>query len=136
MRADIPLRVLLLIRAATGGMRRHVSLLADGLLKRSVQVTVAAPEDFSLEGDSGLPIHRIPISPGPLAIPFADSGLRIASLAQDADIVHAHGLMAAWPAALGTRRSRKPFIFTAHNLAPSKKSWLTARLIRWTANRA
>src|SRR5437870_5570998 len=102
MDSSIPLRVLLVVRPATGGMRRHVSLLADGLLQRGIDVTVAAPEGFNLEGESHLHIHRTPIGSTDL-IPFADSAGRIASLARDAEIVHAHGLMAAWPAARGTR---------------------------------
>ena len=125
--------MLQVVRPAAGGIRRHVIQLAAGLPERGWTVEVAAPPGFALE-DAALPhpppVHLIPI--GSRLNPGED--LRAASILRRlggrCDVGHAHGLRAAWVASLAFGR-RKPWLFTAHNLAPP--AGLAARIAVRTA---
>jgi glycosyltransferase involved in cell wall biosynthesis len=115
----IPVRVLHVVRPAAGGIRQHVLNLLNGLDPALVTNSVAAPPEF-LEGlgnprnlYASLPLDIAPRLSLPADLNLARSLTRV--LPQFADIVHAHGVRAAWIAALAHRRRPFPLIFTAHN---------------------
>ena len=113
-----PLCVLHVVRPAAGGIRRHVLSLLNGLDPAEITNSVAAPPEF-LAG-IGDPPHLFASVPLPVAPKLAPSDLRSARILarvqpQFSDMVHAHGLRAAWVAALARRRRPFPLIFSAHN---------------------
>lgn len=115
-----PVRVLQVVRPALGGIRRHVLNLVDGLDPAQVTVSVAAPPAFVREvmTHPGL-LATIPLDIAARLSPARDllAARRLARvLPQFADIVHAHGVRAAWVAALAHRHRPFPLLFTAHNL--------------------
>ena len=115
-----PVRVLHVVRPAAGGIRQHVLSLLNGLNPVQIENSVAAPPEFL----AGLAVCRNLHASIPLAIasrlsPLAD--LRLARNLADvqpqfSDMVHAHGVRAAWVAALAHRRCSFPLLFTAHNI--------------------
>ncbi|MGI4792389.1 MAG: glycosyltransferase family 4 protein [Janthinobacterium lividum] len=113
------MRVLHVVRPATGGIRRHVLNLLDGFDPAQVTNSVAAPGSFIRDiQDSRHLYATIPLKIAPKLALFSD--LRLArQLArvqpQFGEIVHAHGVRAAWIAALAHRHRPFPLIFTAHN---------------------
>jgi glycosyltransferase involved in cell wall biosynthesis len=116
--ADGPLRVALVLASSTGGIGRHVSSLAKGLLARGLAVTVYAPDaagrqfGFETDGSTFVPVE-IPASPQPGDL-RAVRGLRRALAEHGVDIVHAHGLRAGlvsgWAKPVGV-----PLVVTWHN---------------------
>ena len=125
------LRVALILRPATGGMRRHVSTLLSGLNAQKFDITLFAPPDF--ETDIEVP----PYKRKNLSIPAKTSvitdlqNIRILSLALDGqfDIVHGQGLRGALYAVLAARKAHIPSLFTAHNLIASP-GFLQKRVVR------
>ncbi len=113
-----PICVLHVVRPAAGGIRQHVLSLLDGLSPTEITNSVAAPPGFL----AGLGDVRLFASvPLPIAAKISPSDWRSArQLAQRqpqlGDVVHAHGLRAAWVAALAHRRRPFPLLFTAHNV--------------------
>src|SRR5579862_7289175 len=144
-----PSRVMQLVRPAAGGIRRHVSLLCKGLYEQRISVDIAAPAGFTLEfvvprlaPDQRLGGGRhwtVDIAPTTRIVADIRAAMRVARLSRDLDdfLVHAHGLRAAWVAALASRRrGGRPFVFTAHNLAPASVSPLARIALRLTIRRA
>ena len=91
------LSVLLVLAQSTGGIGRHVKMLAAGLPARGVSVTVCAPPQ-SIEA-LGLDRRRRPVVAAPLGDgrPVAlrrHPGAALRSAAGGVDLVHAHGLRA------------------------------------------
>ena len=113
-----PVRVLHVVRPAAGGIRQHVLALLDGLDPARVINSVAAPPEFLAGmGNAANLEASIPLA---IAARLSPADLRLAQRLsqvqpQFADIVHAHGVRAAWIAALAHRRRPFPLIFTAHN---------------------
>ncbi len=113
-----PIRVLHVVRPASGGIRRHVLNLLDGLDPARVTNSVAAPPEFLAGlGDHGNFHASIPLEVAArLSVSDARSARRLARVRpQFADIVHAHGLRAAWVSALAYSHRPFPLVFTAHN---------------------
>lgn len=87
------------------------------------------------------PTNRVPVFQAPIAArphPFLDlrAAAEVARLARDYDLLHAHGLRAAWVGALAAPRASTPLVFTAHNVPPPKPGPLTRLLVRFVARRA
>jgi glycosyltransferase involved in cell wall biosynthesis len=110
--------VALVLASSTGGIGRHVSSLAKGLVERGLSVTVYGPEatgrqfGFAADGSTFVPVE-IPASPQPGDL-RAVRGLRRALADHGVDIVHAHGLRAGlvsgWAKPVGV-----PLVVTWHN---------------------
>ncbi|MEU7874153.1 glycosyltransferase family 4 protein [Dactylosporangium sp. NPDC049140] len=110
-------RIALVLASSTGGIGRHVGMLAEGLAARGHEVSVHGPaatdEQFGFEarGARFVPVE-IPASPQPgdvLAVRALRRSLR------DADVIHAHSLRAGLVAALA-RADGTPLLVTWHNL--------------------
>lgn len=116
-------RVLEVLGPSTGGIRRHVAVLADGLERRGWSVTVAGPAGVldGLRSD----LEPVPVSLGPRA-PAAVRSLR--PLVREADVVHAHGLTAGWVARAAGAGPK--LVVTVHNLVLDAASGRTAPLLR------
>jgi glycosyltransferase involved in cell wall biosynthesis len=145
-----PPHVLHVVRPAAGGMRRHLELLCAGLSARGFALTIAGPSEFVGEkmgkrgnGEmsrtpsiSSFPHFPISITSRPHPINDLRAALAVARYARRADLLHGHGLRGAWIAALAARIARKPFLFTAHNLAPPNPRMFTRRLFGLVTGRA
>lgn len=115
------MRVLMVVRPATGGMKRQVLSLSRGLLAAGHDVAVAAPADsevFAEAAAAGLPVHPVPMV-GPLD-PVADArAVRalVRVVRENAfDVVHAHGFKAGLVARVATTLAHVPaVIVTVHN---------------------
>lgn len=115
------MRVLMVVRPATGGMKRQVLALSEGLMTRGHEVAVAAPPDSEMLAEAagaGLRTYPVPMV-GPLD-PAADArAVRalVRVLREGAyDVVHAHGFKAG----LVTRvadvlEGSSAVVVTAHN---------------------
>jgi glycosyltransferase involved in cell wall biosynthesis len=114
--------VALVLASSTGGVGQHVASLVRGLVAAACRVLVCGPAatdelfGFSAAGADFVAVE-IPASPGP-----QDSGavraLRRALTGRDIDVVHAHGLRAAFVASL--TRSPAPLVVTWHNAVLAK----------------
>jgi glycosyltransferase involved in cell wall biosynthesis len=102
-------RVLQLLGPSTGGIRRHVAELSRRLEERGWAVDIAGPPGV-LDGATVVPV---PAGFDPRGVVAAWRAL--APLVAGVDVVHAHGLKAAWVASL-LRRPRPPIVATVHNL--------------------
>lgn len=131
-----PVRVLHVVRPATGGIRQHVLNLLNGLDPAQVENSVAAPRKFLSDLDWGRYPHlaaSVRLDIATRLSPVQD--LKLSRILADvqpqfSDIVHAHGVRAAWIAALAHRRRPFPLIFTAHNLIePTASARLAASFI-------
>ncbi len=111
------MKVVELLGPSTGGIRRHVAVLASLLADRGWPVTVAAPRGV-LDGlDTGRSTRSdvdVPSSYAPAGILRARSELRAVLRRDQPDIVHAHGLKAGWLAVVS--RPRVPIVLTVHNV--------------------
>lgn len=115
----MPIRVLHVVRPAAGGIRQHVLSLLNGLDPDQVTNSVAAPPEFLAGIDDGRNLFAsVPLLIAPALSRSDGRSARILARVQPqfSDMVHAHGLRAAWVSALARRRRRFPLIFTAHNM--------------------
>ncbi|KQX66910.1 hypothetical protein ASD06_05735 [Angustibacter sp. Root456] len=111
-------RVLLLLGTSGGGVGRHVRALAASLVEAGAVVHVAAPaavgEEFDFTGAGAgftpVEIRERPHPRGDLKVVGT-----LSRLAEDVDVVHAHGLRAGGLAVLALRRSSVPLAVTLHN---------------------
>ena len=115
------MRVGQVVRPAAGGIRRHVSTLVEHLDASEFDATLFAPPDFALDLDAtAIPRRDTPIAAKTnFKSDVATIRLLARALRGHVDIVHAHGLRAAWVGVLAARRAGVPALFTAHNLVPS-----------------
>jgi glycosyltransferase involved in cell wall biosynthesis len=114
--------VALVLASSTGGIGQHVASLVRGLVAAGCQVLVCGPAatdeqfGFAAAGAAFEPVE-IPANPGP-----QDSGvvraLRRALAGRDIDVVHAHGLRAAFVVTLA--RPAAPLVVTWHNAILAK----------------
>ena len=113
--------ILMVVRPATGGMKRHVELLTAGLIEHGCRVGIAGPVELEIEPDipnGAWTRYTVPVgSSNPISI--TKSARKIASIAQDYDIIHVHGLTAVVVSGLASHISHKPMILTVHNQIPS-----------------
>jgi glycosyltransferase involved in cell wall biosynthesis len=103
-------RVLQLVGPSTGGIRRHVMALREGLVEQGWDVDLAAPRGVFPADDV---VAEVPIPTGPGPVDAARSVLAVRRLATGYDLVHAHGWKAAWVAA--APRPRAPIVLSVHN---------------------
>lgn len=109
---------------STGGIRRHVAALADGLVERQWAVEVAGPNGV-MEGLRPLD-HVATISRDPRSAVRSMRALQ--RLARTFDVVHAHGLTAGWTVSLLLRRP--PLVVTVHNLVLDETEGRFAPVLR------
>ncbi len=116
-------RVLEVLGPSSGGIRRHVAVLADELEQRGWAVTAAGPAGV-LDG-LRTNLSAVQVALGPGAVGAARS---LRPLVREADVVHAHGLTAgwvAWAAGAGPK-----LVVTVHNLVLDEAAGATAPLLR------
>ena len=109
--------VALVLGSSTGGVGQHVASLTRGLIAADCRVLVVGPAatdelfGFAAAGAEFVAVE-IPASPGP-----QDSGavraMRRALIGREVDVVHAHGLRAAFVVSLA--RPAAPLVVTWHN---------------------
>ncbi len=113
------MRIALVVRPASGGIRRHIELLSSGLEREGFSPFICSPSSLILRGVS---TPRIPIEITHRWNPVTDfRAIRELApiLKSRADVAHAHGVrgaMVGLPAAL---RAGIPAIVTLHNLLPA-----------------
>ncbi len=103
------MRVAYVLATSAGGTERHVRMLADGLARRGVTVTVYGPAGARRQEVPGLPgfaAVQIAERPRPARDLAAGRRLRALFAAFGPDVVHAHGLRAGALAALAVGRDR------------------------------
>jgi len=116
-------RALLVLGPSSGGIRRHVAVLRDGLRDLGWEVEVAGPPGV-LDGLGGLH-HDMAVSTSPATAARAARAIRRA--AGRADVVHAHGLTAGTCVALAGARPR---VMTLHNVVLDETAGRSAPLLR------
>ncbi|GAA3793572.1 glycosyltransferase family 4 protein [Streptomyces phyllanthi] len=109
-----PLRTVQVLGGGSAGSSAHVRSLASGLVARGVRVTVCAPSEAERAYDfRGVGAVHVPVPRS--SDPTSVTALRMACA--DADLVHAHGLHAAFRAALALSGRPVPFVVTWHSRA-------------------
>ncbi len=111
-------RVCLVLGTASGGVRRHVDMLATGCERAGLEVRIAGPARVGAS-----PFDAVAIGARPQPLADAVTVLRLRRLARGAgiDVMHAHGLRAGALAALALgrpRRARAALVVTVHNAPP------------------
>jgi len=135
-------RVLVVVRPALGGMRRHVVGLCHRLLSR-FDVALAAPLDLRITTDEGtggtgrtLTRFNLTLPDGPSlpAMAAAAAGLRRLIAQWRPDVVHLHGLQAGLVGQLacsGRSRPRPAVVWTVHGRpGPSPRAQALIPLLR------
>jgi glycosyltransferase involved in cell wall biosynthesis len=115
--------VLLVLGPSSGGIRRHVATVRDGLRTRGWTVSVAGPA--GVLDDLGGVDHEVPVGFSPVGI--ARAARRIRRSATEADLVHAHGMKAALCTAIAGVRPR---VMTVHNVVLDDVAGRAAPLLR------
>lgn len=131
-----PIRILQIVRPSQGGIRSHLRLLCRELLHFGHTIHIVAPLGFRLEDIPGsisgeISIHSASILSKPNVISDLRAALKIARIAKEVDVMHAHGVRAAWIGAMACQLCAKPLVFTAHNLCPPPRRDFSSKLIRW-----
>jgi glycosyltransferase involved in cell wall biosynthesis len=130
-------RVLMVVRPASGGMKEHVLALSRGLSSRGSEVHIAAPggsEIAKAATEAGFTVHEIPLV-GPLNPVQDPRAVRaLARIIYDGgfDVVHAHGFKAGFIGRLAVRLAGagvRPFVVTAHNHVLTRSD--TSASARW-----
>ena len=109
--------VALVLGSSTGGVGQHVASLARGLIAAGCRVLVCGPAatdelfGFAAAGAEFVAVE-IPASPGPQDS-SAIRAMRKALSGREVDVVHAHGLRAAFVVSLA--RPTAPLVVTWHN---------------------
>lgn len=117
------MRVLMVVRPASAGMKEHVLALARGLVARGHEVEFAVPVTSEITESAraaGFTAHDIPlVGPlNPIQDPRAVRKLALLIHSGDFDVVHAHGFKAGFIGRLAVRTAGggpRPFIVTVHN---------------------
>ena len=132
-------RVLHVSRPAAGGLRQHLVTLLRGLGQRGCECALAGPaallRDIE-ETKGGAPCESvlpIEITDRPQLQSDLLAARRLRRAAAGFDLVHAHGMRAAWIAAVSGCR---PFVLTAHNLYRRPGGMLAARAGSFALGRA
>ena len=110
-------KIAMVVRPATGGIRRHVSMLLESLSQDYFEVTLFAPRDFEPDADSES-FNKIPLEISAGTNPFKDwlvARTLNKHLKQNSyHLIHAHGLRSAFIVSL--TKTNTPTLVTAHNL--------------------
>ncbi len=111
-------KVLFVLGTSSGGVARHVLALVTSLVALGHEVAVAAPSSVVQEfgfAAVGAQVHPVEIRdrPHPRGDMHVVRELRL--LADEVDIVHAHGLRAGGLAVMALRRKTAPLVVTLHN---------------------
>ena len=124
--------VLQLLGPSTGGIRRHVAALVDGLGAQGWTARVAGPagvmdgigpQDAVVPVPSGLDPRKV------LRARRALQGLTVGGTSDvDVDVVHAHGLKAGLLAS--TIKGARPLVVTVHNLVLDEAAGRSAAVLR------
>jgi glycosyltransferase involved in cell wall biosynthesis len=116
--------VLELLGPSTGGIRRHVDVLADGLTSTGWKVRVAGPAGVmdGLRDDAA----SVDVGLGPRSLWRGRRALR--AQCRHVDLVHAHGLTAGWLAVLSG--VGVPVVLTVHNVVLDEAAGRRAGLLR------
>jgi len=114
------------VRPAAGGIRQHVIDLIRHTPSDEVMHAVAAPEEFlgNLPSDLSL-LSCLPLDIAESVHPVRDmkAAMQLATPARnDFEVVHAHGLRAAWVASIARKTRRFTLICTSHNLVPQNSA--------------
>ncbi len=114
--AERPVRALLVVGETSGGIGRHVALLAERLGRHGVAAAVCGPASArEVVGPvPGVGFEVVQTSRLRLDA-YVAARRRLRSLAHGFDVVHAHGLRAGAVAA--ARESQTPLVVTWHNAA-------------------
>lgn len=118
-----PRRVLLVLGPSSGGIRRHVAILRDGLAERGWEPMTAAPAGV-LDGLGGADVV-LPVGLDPRTIARGAGILRRAST--EVDLVHAHGMKAA---AVAVAARCRPRVMTLHNVVLDDAAGRSAPVLR------
>ena len=114
------LRVLLVIRPATGGIRQHVITLSRQLKRKDVAVSFAAPQDLlnTLPKDlTELPKYPVDISSAFSPVKdLAAARTLTAVIGRGFDLIHSQGLRAGMVTSMSLATKHVPHIVTFHNL--------------------
>jgi glycosyltransferase involved in cell wall biosynthesis len=97
---------------STGGIRVHVAELSSGLRRLGWEAPVVGPE--GVLGRLGTQAGTVPVPAGPSPIGLALARRALGEWRSSADVVHAHGLKAAWTCIGG--RPNRPIVLTLHNV--------------------
>ncbi|HVE98970.1 MAG TPA: glycosyltransferase family 4 protein [Mycobacteriales bacterium] len=133
-------RIALVLATTTGGTGRHVRAVVDAALTAGAGVTVAGPAttDVAFGFTSG-GARFVPVEIGVRPRPFRDlaTSQSLRSATVGCDLVHAHGLRAAFLVAV-RRRSDVPLVTTWHNavLSGGRLQLVAGGLERLVARRA
>lgn len=140
------LRVLHVLREASGGMVTHVSALVGALHRLDVTSAVAAPpgalqrlrERLHGAQGAGQPLFaRLPLADGVRPATDLRAILWLRRLVRELrpDVVHAHGHKAAWAVSLAAPRPPARVV-TVHNFLPARRMAWQAAAERTLARRA
>lgn len=127
------MKVLIVVRPAAGGIRRHVEQIASALHGSAAELGVAAPEEMALALPAGVRRSHVPIAPRPSPGMDSRSIALLRGLFSGYDLVHAQGMRAAWLVGSAARQGGCRFVWTAHNLPPRSgpfTRWLFRRGVR------
>lgn len=127
------MKVLIVVRPAAGGIRRHVEQIVSALHGAKAEIGVAAPEEMALALPAGVRRSHVPIAPRPSPGMDARSIALLRELLSGWDLVHAQGMRAAWLVGSAARQGGCRFVWTAHNLPPRSgpfTRWLFRRGVR------
>ncbi|WP_214414585.1 glycosyltransferase family 4 protein [Sphaerisporangium fuscum] len=115
--AETVRRVVLVLGTSTGGVGRHVRMLAGGLTRLGHQVVVAGPAvtDEAFGFSEKARFAEVAVSDRPRPLGDLRAVARLRTLLRGADVVHAHGLRAGALAALALTGRRTPLVVTLHN---------------------
>lgn len=118
-------QVLQLLGPSSGGIRRHVGYLADQLEASGWTVAVAGPA--GVMGRDGRQDFDVPVPPLTALHRLPRARRRLAALAREFDLVHAHGLKAGW---LASTIPGRRVVLTVHNLVLDEVAGRTAPILR------
>ncbi|MGL5829769.1 MAG: glycosyltransferase, partial [Angustibacter sp.] len=109
---------LFVLGTSTGGVARHVLELTESLQALGHTITVAAPssvgESFAF-ASAGAEFQAVEIRDRPHPRSDMQVVSQLRGLADDQDVVHAHGLRAGGLAVMALRRREVPLVVTLHN---------------------
>ena len=122
------MKVLQVVGPSSGGIRRHVATLVEGLRVRDFEVSVAAPKGVFDDLLSG--VNPVPVS---LGSQMLRARRDLIPLVKEAEVVHAHGLTAGWLCAMAGAGDR--LVVTVHNLVLDEAAGASAPVLRFLEGR-